>query len=291
MIKKAEDLEALIEREELFQEMILRGAFSFEERRRDEEGNFRHTLPEVLLVWLAAMLCGIRGYRDMEWFANLKIDFLRRFYPYTYGPPSKSTILRVIALINPIAMNDLLLEVVANIERSAPAKITEKHQLPTIALDGKTSCGLQVAGTDQSKLHVVSAFDTAAGITLMQEAVPDKSNEIVAIKSLLSKLDIEGKTITIDAMGAQREITGIICQNKGDYVLAVKDNQLILHQAIKSFFADRKNCDELTCHETYDKGHGRIERRTCYASSKAAAWFKGDDWFNLNTVVMVEAER
>ena len=41
---------------------------------------------------------------------------------------------------------------------------------------------------------------------LAQEKVSDKSNEITAIPKLLDLLDLENMIITIDAMGAQRNM-------------------------------------------------------------------------------------
>ena len=39
--------------------------------------------------------------------------------------------------------------------------------------------------------------------------VNEKSNEIVAIPTLLDMMSIEGAVVTIDAMGCQRNIAGI----------------------------------------------------------------------------------
>ena len=47
-------------------------------------------------------------------------------------------------------------------------------------------------------------------------------------------MSIAGCTVTIDAMGCQREIAGQILQQKGDYLLAVKDNQPTLFAAVKA---------------------------------------------------------
>lgn len=57
--------------------------------------------------------------------------------------------------------------------------------------------------------------------------VDDKSNEITAIPELLDLLDIEGATITIDAIWTQEDIVNKIVNKGGHYVLPVKDNQRI----------------------------------------------------------------
>ena len=58
--------------------------------------------------------------------------------------------------------------------------------------------------------HMVSIWACEEGLTLGQLKVAGKSNEITAIPELLKLIDIEGCTITIDAMGAQIEIADII---------------------------------------------------------------------------------
>ncbi|WP_445301946.1 hypothetical protein [Microcoleus sp. N9_B4] len=51
---------------------------------------------------------------------------------------------------------------------------------------------------------------------------------------MLELLAIEGSIITIDASGCQKEITSLSSKNKGDYILALKGNQKLLHQDVKN---------------------------------------------------------
>lgn len=277
------DIEKIEEREELFNEMIQEGLFSLDEYRRTSEGNFKYSLEEILLLWLCSMLCGFYSYRQMELYGKIKIDFLRRFFPYAYGIPSRSTVMRLIATICPSKMNDLLIATISNSRKETALS----GGLETIALDGKTHCGTQITEDLKTKLHIVSAFDTYNGITLTQEKVPDKTNEISAMKTILSSLSIEGKTITIDAIGTQKEITSIVRKGKGNYILAVKENQKGLLEPIETYFGE--NSMSLKPYKELDKGHGRIEKRTIYAVK--TPWFKGEEWVDLNTIIMVQSER
>lgn len=287
MRKKADDLEAMEERKELFSEMISDGELDFTDSRRNSEGNFKHTLQEVLLVWLCGMICGFNTYRDMEWYGMLKVAFFKRFFPYKHGIPSKSTISRVIGIIDPIKMNDLLLATLSNVRSE---KRCSDNDLSIIAIDGKTNKGARVSTENKDRLHMVSAFDTDCGITLAQEVVPEKSNEIIAMKNLLSTIYIKDCTITIDAMGTQKEITKIIRERKAHYILATKENQKTLYHAIKAYFSDKNNLRNIECFCEYDKGHGRIEKRTCYVTNEVK-WFEGEDWTDLNSIIMINAER
>jgi predicted transposase YbfD/YdcC len=71
---------------------------------------------------------------------------------------------------------------------------------------------------------------------LGQEKVEDKSNEINAIPALLELLTIKGAIITIDAMGCQKNIAGLIREKQADYVLALKGNHGDMKDDIETFF-------------------------------------------------------
>ena len=66
--------------------------------------------------------------------------------------------------------------------------------------------------------------------------------------------------MSIDAMGTQREIAGLIVQRKGHYLLAVKENQRSLYEDVECAFKMNSGTD---VSEEVDAGHGRIETRKC----------------------------
>jgi predicted transposase YbfD/YdcC len=53
---------------------------------------------------------------------------------------------------------------------------------------------------------------------------------VTAIPALLELLEIEESIITIDALGCQKEIAALIIKKKGDYLLALKENQKLIHK-------------------------------------------------------------
>jgi predicted transposase YbfD/YdcC len=67
------------------------------------------------------------------------------------------------------------------------------------------------------KTHFVDAWTQQNNLVLGQVKVYDNSNEITAIPKLLSRLDIAGAVITIDAMGCQKKIAEQIKRQGGDY--------------------------------------------------------------------------
>src|SRR5258708_12472295 len=98
-----------------------------------------------------------------------------------------------------------------------------------MAIDGKTAGGTADRRKGLKALHTLSAYATAARLTLAQLSVPEKTNEITAIPDLLDQLaetkQLEGALVTIDAMSCQVEIADRIVAHKADYLLPLKGNQ------------------------------------------------------------------
>jgi len=118
--------------------------------------------------------------------------------------------------------------------------------------------------------------------------VEDKSNEITAIPELLKLLNLKGCTVTIDAMGCQKEIVEEIRNAKAHYVLAVKDNQPHLHEDLIGHFGRVLEAEETLpvqqCHETYEVGHGRKEQRFYYSTPVPETLRHRDAWRDLASV-------
>lgn len=121
---------------------------------------------------------------------------------------------------------------------------------------------------------LVSARDSKVGVTRGQVKTADKSNEIIAIPQLLRLLNIYGATITIDAMGCQREIVKQICEQGAGHIIAVKNNQPNLAQAAEPAFLDEAQGlqrGRLEQDIEIFKGHGCHETRRCVVSTDLSA--------------------
>ena len=167
-----------------------------------------------------------------------------------------------------------------------------------IAIDGKTHRGTHDRPNGKAALHLVSAWAAENRLVLGQVAVDDKSNEITAIPILLDLLDLDGCTVTIDAMGCQTEIADQIVQRGGNYVLALKGNQPTLYDDVQALFADARAAQQaeygITSATETVMGHGRVETRTAYVISDPAviAYLnEGQRWRDLASVALIEAQR
>ncbi|MGA9668943.1 MAG: ISAs1 family transposase [Terracidiphilus sp.] len=96
--------------------------------------------------------------------------------------------------------------------------------------------------------------------------------------------------MTTDAMGCQKDIAKIIVEGKGDYVLAVKDNQPTFHAEIQAAFAEAEAKPKRLPREYVTQlcDHGRSETRRVRVLSAAGRWSSTclESWVGLLTLVM-----
>lgn len=221
-----------------------------------------HRLIDILFISVAATIAGCDGPTEIEGFTREKLSWFRKFVKLENGVPSHDTIGRVLSLIQPDQFQTAFLDWIA----SFVCDDGDADEPRFIPIDGKTLRGSHGAKHRTNPLHLVSAWATRQGMTLGQVAVDSKSNEITAIPKLLEMLELSGAIISIDAMGCQKEIAEKIIKGGGDYVLAVKDNQPKLHEAIQNFFLQCHENDSFSEHAcrqytTVDRSRGRLERR------------------------------
>lgn len=252
---------------------------------RVERGK-KHLLVDVLFIGLATVLSGGESFTDMVDFGEIREEWLRKYLALPHGIPSEDTFQRVFAAIDPKAFIDCMIRWTETIQEVAHGQV--------IALDGKTIRHSFDTWTGKSAVHVVSAWCTELGLALGHEVVEEKSNEIPAILALLEKLSVKGRTITIDAIGCQKEIAQKIVEKGGNYLLCVKGNQPSLQEDVRDFFADCGDFSEVehSYYETLEKGHGRIEKRRYWVVDGEISWLGIDKkWKNARSMMMVEATR
>ena len=233
---------------------------SLKDPRRDHPTKL-HPLFEILSLTLLASLSGAENWAEIELWSEANQDWLQQFFPLENGIPSHDTFSRVFALLDP--------------EPLAAAFLAWSSQISThiqgvVAFDGKTVRRSLDRPDGKGPIHVVSAFAVDNRVVLAQLKVDDKTNEITALPQLIRLLDLSGCTATIDAMGCQVECAQAIRDQKGDYMLCIKENQPTLYTEVKELFdhALKPNLpkDQSIAYVEsvdVDKGHGRIEQRRC----------------------------
>ena len=234
------------------------------------EGRTDHDLLDVVVLSLCAVMSGAEGWDDIEDWGRERETWLRQYLRLRNGIPGHDTIRRIFEALSPSELEQRFEAWMRDTCEAVEGRI--------VAIDGKAQRGSAAPGRGLRALHQVSAYAAEYGLTLGQRACEEKSNEITAIEDLLPCLALQGAVVTIDAMGCQTAIARQITDGGGDYVLAVKDNQPHLAEALRDFFASVNAPGHVrrgvSSHETLDKGHGRIETRRCVAVGEL-------DWLDL----------
>lgn len=227
-----------------------------------------YPLREVILLVVCGTIADCDDFDEIAAWGEAHLGFLRGLSEFHFGVPCEDWLRVVINRIDPALFSACFEAWVAERWPQVPG---------LVALDGKTSRGSHDAAAGRRALHLVSAFATDRNLVLGQEAVGEKANEIVAIPVLLARLALDGALVSIDAMGCNPTIAQHILDADADYLLAVKDNQPSLHAEIESYFATAPG-QEVDRFEDIDKGHGRLEIRTCRVST-AIDWLHADRAF------------
>ena len=249
--------------------------------RRTTKGNFKHELVEIVFLVIAAVVSGCNDWETIAVFGESQLEWLRKYYPYKNGIPSHDTINRLFSAMDSKAFGKYFIQ--------WTRQLCNLSNGDTVAIDGKTLRRSYDKNSGKSAIHIVSAYAHKNRICLGQVQTGDKSNEITAIPELLELLYLEKATVTIDAMGCQKEIVKkIVKEKKADYMIAAKNNQKSLYEQIEKLFSITTPADEHTSHHN---DHGRVETRKCTVIDDFTFMDDCEDWVGLRSIVKVEAER
>ncbi|QDU21878.1 ISAs1 family transposase [Urbifossiella limnaea] len=239
--------------------------------------NRKHLLVDVVVIAVCGLVCGCDGPTAIHRWAANRRDWLDEFLTLPNGVPSRDCIRRVLIALQPEAFQRCFQEWIADAlapDGGGPGRL--------VAIDGKTLRRSHDAANGLGPLHVVSAWASEHGVALGQVATEEKSNEITAIPVLLKQIELARAVVTIDAMGCQKDVARDVVAGGGDFVIAVKDNQPKLAEAIGSVV--EKHLDgELEArkrrrHETDERGHGRRDERFYFVAQVPPDFAARAEW-------------
>jgi len=255
----------------------------------------RHPLVNVLTIAVLGCICRCDDAEALEDWARKEEGWLSKFLDFPHGVPSQDVYLRVFAALDPTsfraAFHGWMQEVFAHLGIQGQ-----------VAIDGQTHRRSGDRKSGKKPLHMVHALACEAGLVLGQVATEEKSNEIVAIPTLLDLLDLRGALVSIDAMGTQVKIARKVVGRGGDYLLALKGNQASLYTEVQEAFEEalderQRAVDEappprVTTETQVDDGHGRLETRTARVLTDFEDWVPaGARWPGLQSLVAITASR
>ncbi|MDL2325534.1 ISAs1 family transposase [Bacteroidales bacterium OttesenSCG-928-A14] len=238
-----------------------------------------HSIDNIVLISIAAVLCGAETWNEIEDFGKSKFYWLSSILDMPNGVPSHDTFNRFFSALAPGVFEKHFIEWT----RSIIGNINNEY----VSIDGKTQ---RLASKLQSSngIHIVSAWASNNEATLGQIKTGEKSNEITAIPQLLDALFIENCVVTIDAMGCQKAIAEKIRKKKANYILAVKENHPTLYEEVKSSFSLQRAVE---LEVPIEADHGRIEQRKYSMISNLKHITNVADWKDCQSIVKVESTR
>jgi len=248
-------------------------------------GKVEHQLLDIVVIAVCAVIACAESFEDMALYGRSKLSWLQQFLALPNGIPSHDTFRRVLMLLQPQAFEACF--------QAWTQGLTEPLPREVIAIDGKTLRGSFDSRQRCGPLHLVSAWACEQGLSLGQQCVGEKSNEITAIPLLLESLHLENSLVTLDAMGCQTKIAQHILDQKADYLLVLKANHRHDYSAVQAHFLDSSSPypTGYLVFDAFDDSHGRSVRRRVFASQDPVLLARLDSWPGLNTVLALESIR
>jgi len=247
---------------------------------RSDQGQ-DHPTAAVLALAAAAVVAGMKSYTAITgWVADVPAWVLDEVYVQAgskpAGPPSKSTIWRVLTDTDPDAFDAAVgswlmgsTTTTAN-AATATANATADGAAPDtdadgrgvfmpVRLDGKTLRGAKDA--DGHQPHLLAALvgtNPSTAVIAAQTDVGVKTNEVPMAQTVLDQIDLTDTLVTADALHTVKATADYIHRRGGQFVLPVKENRQTLFDALNAL----PWADTPIAHTSTTIGHGRVERRT-----------------------------
>jgi predicted transposase YbfD/YdcC len=232
---------------------------------RDRRGQ-RYPLVSMLAVAVCAVLAGACTFAAItDWVRDLDRSAWGRL-GFPDRVPAATTVWRLLIRIDADVLSAVLGRWLRG--RAAPVVIAGRRWRLVIAVDGKIARGARLP--DGRQVHLLSAYDTAAGIVLAQVQIAAKSNEIPAFAPLLDRVcaqlgSLHNVLVVADALHAQTGHAEQVAARGGHLMVAIKGNQPTLFAQLKALpWAQVPVGDQRR-----EVGHGRTETRTVKAVTVA----------------------
>lgn len=217
--------------------------------------NTVHRLGDLLVIMIAASLCGAANATEFALFAETRKAIMARLVSYERAP-SHDTFSRLLRRLDPEAFAKAFRGFAAQFAKALEAA-GFSPSAKVVAVDGKALRRAYERGLAASPPLMVSAFAAEARLCLAT-AEAGEDNEIEAALKVVELLDLTGAIVTADALHCHHRMASAIAAKGGDYVLALKANRHHWHRAAEAAFAG--DAPRLAA-AMRDIAHGRREWR------------------------------
>lgn len=251
-----------------------------------------HSLESILLVVIFGIMARCNTFVEIYLFMNKHVEWLKKHIRFESELPSLSTIKRVIGLIIPSELEEVLN---ASLKRYLYTNKNYYEDKDITIKDLKSMDGKTANSSDRktskngeiSKTNAMSLLSVTEDICEATEFISEKTNEIPTGVELLKRVNIENCIIVFDAMSTQTKTIEYIANNKGYYVAPVKGNQSMLEENISLFFEDSKNYKkevEKNYLKINEKAHGTAETREYLFCNDIDWLYNKDEWKDIKSI-------
>jgi len=231
----------------------------------------------ILLLVLLGYLCNINSLAGISRFGSrLTRNQLRKLGFKKRKSPCLSTIIET---LNRVEVDDLEALIC---QREGGAI---KSQI--INVDGKVLRGSKCM--EEKALRILGGFCNELLSSIGQVMLSKEENEITAMLKLLENIDINGKTISGDAIFTQKSIVEKIAEKGGNFVFTVKDNQENLKREIEKAFEETPAYKVQEYSEEVMKAHGRIQERDIKMIEMP--WEYNNEWRHIKKIGHITRRR
>lgn len=248
------------------------------------EYKIKHKMSDIVMITLLAILANADTWEEIYQFAISHEKWLKTFLELPSGIPSHDTIQRVVAIIEPSILYTITVKYLMNIIDNLSKPNNEKD---VKSMDGKTINGSSRSELTTDKItptNVMSIYSHDYGMSIIQDFIKEKSNEIPTGPELIKQLNLSDSIITADALNTQKDTVNAIVKSKGDYVLALKANQGTLYQEVSEYFHDEGLLKDLDYYTELEKSHSKIIKREYYMTNDISWLTNYKDWNKLKAV-------
>ena len=225
----------------------------FEIKSDGRAGNKRYSAGLVVYVMLIGLLSGRKDvmgvYRMLESFGDEDFEAIgirnRRFLP------KMVQFFHILNNIDEQELSDLL--------NKFAVKSDDNSEIKQICIDGKRLRASRVG--EVRGVHVIEAFAEEIRQNITQEVMRRGEDEVGAAMRILGRLELKDKVITADAIYAKKNFVKKIKEKKGEFLIAIKDNNKDLKKKLEASF-EAENISEQVNKKNISKNNSKRNKNS-----------------------------
>ena len=265
---------------------VLQNFVTIAKKLNDERVQYkvRHNMSDIVIIALLGILANANTWNEIHCFAVSHEKWLKTFLELPSGIPSHDTIQRVVAIINPSTLYTSTVKYIINLINNLSQPTKEKD---VKSMDGKTINGSSRSELTTEKIlptNVMSIYSHDYGMSIIQDFIGEKTNEIPMGPELIKQLNLSDSIITADALNTQKETVKAIVKAKGEYVLALKANQGTMYNEVSEYFRDNDLIKDSEYYSETEKSHSKFIKREYYMTSNIYWISNHKDWKNIKSI-------